>query len=156
MATTINLYTITEDSRVINKTLPTPINGNTAINLYLRDDSTDVLTPEISIPFSATYLGANYAHIPEWGRYYFIAGMRVTPSGRLFLQLTVDVLKTYASAILSAPVNVTRSEGAGINYIHDNELPIAPDDCGYINTFLPSPFTNLDGKCVCVGIFNSR
>lgn len=152
---TISLYKITDDSRVINKTLGTAINGNTPIQLYLRDD-VNILTPEVSFPYSATYAGANYAYIPEWKRYYFITDMYVTPAGRLFLRLYVDVLKTYASGIMAAQVNVMRSESAGVNQVHDSELPIAPDKCGFLNTFLPSPFTQTTNKNICVGIFNSR
>ena len=160
MATTINLYTISDDPRKINKTLGTPINGGTPIQLYLRDESTDVLAPEVSFAYSAQYAAANYAYIPAWGRYYFISGMRVTPAGRLYLQLKVDVLMTYASAILAAPVNVVRSESAGINYIHDSELPINPDMCDYTSAFLSAPFRAITSptiqRSVCVGIFNSR
>lgn len=156
MATTINLYTVTEDSRKINKTLPTAINGSTPIQLYLRQDSTNILTPEVSVPFSSAYLAANYAYIPAWNRYYFISDMWVSPAGRLFFGLTVDVLKTYASGILAAQCNVIRSESAGINSVHDTELPLNPDNVDYINTFLPSPFSNDTNYNVCVGIFNSR
>lgn len=152
---TISLYKISDDSRVINKTLGTPLNGNTPIQLYLRED-TNILSPEVSFPYSATYAGANYAYIPEWKRYYFISDMYVTPAARLYLRLYIDVLKTYASGILNCNCNVMRSESAGVNYVHDSELPINPDKCGYINTFLPSPFTNTGGKNICVGIFNSR
>lgn len=160
MATTINLYSISDDPRKISKTLGTPLNGGTPIQLYLRDDSTDILTPEISFPYSALYATANYANIPAWNRYYFISGMRVTPAGRLFLQLKVDVLMTYATSILTAPVNVVRSESAGVNYIHDPELPINPDMCDYTSAFLAAPFRPITApttqRSVCVGVFNSR
>ena len=160
MATTINLYKVSDDPRKINKTLGTAINGNTPIQLYLRDESIDVLAPEVSFAYSASYAAANYAYIPAWGRYYFISGMRVTPAGRLYLQLKVDVLMTYASAILAAPVNVVRSESAGINYIHDSQLPINPDMVDYTNAFLSAPITPVNGdslkSSVCVGVFNSR
>lgn len=159
MATTINLYRISDDARKIDKTLGQPLNGNTPISLYLRQD-TDILAPEISFPYSASYAGANYAYIPAWGRYYFITDMYVTPASRLFLRLAVDVLKTYASSIKAANVNVIRSESAGINYIHDSELPLNPDSVDYTNAFLSAPITPVEGSniksCVCVGVFNSR
>lgn len=157
MATTINLYTISADPREINKTLGTAINGNTPIQLYLRDDSTDILTPEVSFPYSATYAAANYAYIPSWGRYYFVEGMRVTPAGRLYLQLRIDVLKTYAAGILAAPVNVIRSQSAGINEVHDDKLPLAPDKSQISWSYLPSPFTRTENTYrICIGVFNTQ
>lgn len=157
MATTINLYTISADPREINKTLPTAINGNTPIQLYLRDDSTDILTPEVSFPYSDTYAAANYAFISPWNRYYFVEGMRVTPAGRLYLQLRIDVLKTYAAGILAAPVNIIRSQSAGINEVHDDKLPLAPDRCAIQWRYLPSPFTQSPiAYNTVIGVFNSQ
>ena len=66
----------------------------------------------------------NYAYIPNYGRYYYVDSVTVGRNGMYVVQLSVDVLMTYADAIKNLSATISRQENIGINDIVDSLLPL--------------------------------
>ena len=152
----IYLKTINADARTINKW--TWNNDGTEKTVFLTDN-TNLLYPTLCLDYDAGVLtsGANYVYIPDFGRYYFISGMQCDNGKRIYINCSIDVLNTYKTGILNAPVNVLRSQSAGIGFFADSKLPIEPDRTQKHMEPLASPFTKTAGGYrVVVGVFNAR
>ena len=63
----------------------------------------------------------NYAHISEFGRYYFINDITEAPANQLEISMHVDVLKTYASQIRGISTLILRQENIYSPYYEDKE-----------------------------------
>lgn len=154
----IYLKSISADARTVDKWTYAPGDTGTEKTVFLTDN-TDLLHPTLCLDYDAGVLtsGANYVYIPDFKRYYFIAGMQCDNGKRIYINCSIDVLNTYKAGILAAPVNVVRSQSAGIGFFNDNKLPIEPDRTQKHMEALSSPFTKTpNGRRVVVGIFNSR
>ena len=66
----------------------------------------------------------NYAYISDYGRYYYVDSVTVGRNGMYIVQLSVDVLMTYADAIKNLSATISRQENIGINDIVDSLLPL--------------------------------
>ena len=66
----------------------------------------------------------NYAYIPNYQRYYYVDSVTVGRNGMYVVQLSVDVLMTYADAIRNLSATISRQENIGINDIVDSLLPL--------------------------------
>ena len=66
----------------------------------------------------------NYAYIADYKRYYYVDSVTVGRNGMYVVQLSVDVLMTYADAIKNLPATISRQENVGINDIVDSLLPL--------------------------------
>lgn len=121
----IYLKTITADARKIDKW--TFNNDGTHKTIYLQD-MTNIFYPRVTLDYDSSVLSAgyNYCYIPAFNRYYYISGLSCDAGKKIILDLSIDVLNTYKTAILSASVNVIRSESAGITYCNDERLPVNP------------------------------
>lgn len=128
LTTTMYIYNYTGDPRIVNKSLPSNTVNNT-VNVYLSQNC-DVMHPSVSIPYTDDLVQTfNYAYIPAWKRYYFVTGIQTDTGGKLWINMSIDVLKTYSYELLSAnnggvDVNVARWSGAGINWKTDDKLPV--------------------------------
>lgn len=118
---TITLMRNTSPLNKINKTATTV----STLSGALIDESS-IIDPVIEIE-SASVPAANYAHIPDFGRYYFINNIESVRDGLWRLTLHVDVLKTYASAILSNKAVVSRSTNLWNLYLEDNDFKCYAD-----------------------------
>lgn len=85
----------------VNKTLPT---GN-VINGAMWDGF-NICKPVVTVK-SHTMINANYCKIEKLNRFYFIDKVVYRSCDKWELQLSVDVLKTYATQILQANATVT-------------------------------------------------
>ena len=74
----------------------------------LKEECT-IVDPEVLIEYTGALTSANYAYIPEFGRYYFIRNAESYRNGLWSIQLHTDVLKSFASSIMSSPAIVARS-----------------------------------------------
>ena len=63
----------------------------------------------------------NYAHISEFGRYYFINDITEAPANQLEISMHVDVLKTYSSQIRGISTLILRQENIFSPYYEDKE-----------------------------------
>ena len=143
------MYGTTDDSRVIDKTL-------TAIKTLTAKpaEPMTILTPRVVIDYDADVIAANYAYIPEFGRYYYITDISIATGNRMTVSLTVDVLKTYADEIRECGGVVSRSEAAGNpTYIPDSSLPINPNKKELLTS--KSKFTTNTGNVYLVRVRES-
>lgn len=126
----IDLYNYDGDNRVVHKDPGTVIvemhNGT------LRNDC-DLIDPIILVHSDPR--NCNYAHIPEFNRWYFITDIEVIRTGLWQITFHVDVLKTYEDDILECDIIVDKcsaravdafgQDGIGFNsMLEDNTIPI--------------------------------
>lgn len=122
----LNLYSTTDDTRKLKKTLTT-VKNITAI----PSENVTMLTPAFIVEYDSTILAANYCYIPEFGRYYFIRDITLLKGNRLQINCSVDVLMSFADDIKNCSAMISRSESVGKpTNIPDSSLPINP------NTFI--------------------
>ena len=120
----LQLMKNSEDRKKINKS-PAKIGG--ALSCTLKDD-TSIFRPVLIVSKStlgSDWANANYAYVEEFGgRYYFIENAEAMTGGRMAFYMTVDVLKTYAAAIMGTPFMIARSEDVNSSYFVDAEKVI--------------------------------
>lgn len=105
---TIILYTTVSEKNAVNKSLTEVV----TLTGTLRESSS-IINPVIMISANATITGANYAYIPDFGRYYFITGIESVRNGLWRFYMRVDVLFTYRAQIKANSAIIQRNE---INY----------------------------------------
>ena len=66
----------------------------------------------------------NYAYIADYQRYYYVDSVTVGRNGMYIVQLSVDVLMSYADGIKNLSATISRQENIGINDIVDSLLPL--------------------------------
>lgn len=86
-----------------------------------------VENPTILLSYDAAILRqCNYVYIPDFGRYYFVAGRSVNSAGQMTFELKSDVLMTVGEALLNAQVTISR--GCPLDYkptyIRDMMFPL--------------------------------
>ena len=87
---------VTEDAKnVINKTLTNPV----SMNINLKRDI-NIIMPEIVL--NGDFGGFNYAHIPDFNRFYFVDSVEQLNLKMVKLSLICDVLETYKTTILNS------------------------------------------------------
>ena len=136
----INLYSTSDDTRTVNKTLTSVINITA-----LPTENIDILVPSFILEYNANILNANYAYVPLFNRYYYITNISVIKGNRIIIDLKIDVLKTYATALTDCTCIAARSESIGKpTQIPDKNLPIDPNKEDIVSiVFNRDPF-NID------------
>ena len=73
----IKVYKVTDDNRVVSKTL------GTALGTYecVMKETTDVTAPVLRISDASNLSDVNYCYIARYGRYYYIDKIETTPTG---------------------------------------------------------------------------
>lgn len=132
---TVDLYTISDDARKLNKTL----GSGTTLTCELVLPS-DMLAPTIRVSASSWSSSNNYMYISTFGRYYFITEATYDNGGAVIIHGKVDPLKTYASSIAALTVNVVRQENAGMSKIVDNQITLTPEKTIEVLLCDASPF----------------
>ena len=118
---TINLYTNSSPKKKIGKSL-TLVKGMTG---QLREEC-DMINPSVLIENTGV-INANYAYIPEFGRYYFITKITSVREDLWRIDMHVDVRESFADAIKKNRAIVARSEGYYNLYLPDNMMPTTQD-----------------------------
>ena len=114
----IQLLSISDDTRKINKA----VNQITELlPCAVTEDSNSILNPRLLLKWNEGYIGANYAYIPEFQRYYFIDDISLNTGGNCVVSLSVDVLYTYGAQIMQLTVTASRSSNKYNRYLNDNE-----------------------------------
>ena len=111
---TITVYKISDDRRVVNKTIGTAVATLTAV---FKNDA-DILYPVLEVAYNASVLTANYLYIDTLQRYYYIKNIKLDRQ-RLFLECEVDVLKSYYNEIKNLSCVVARQENNYNTYLND-------------------------------------
>ena len=144
MGLTITLYTSTADPKEVDKSSKLTQVGSASITATPTGDI-NMLNPAVLLNYDASYLGANYAYISEFGRYYYVNDKSVKPGQSITLTMSVDPLMSFASQIANCMACVTRSESVGSpTEIVDDRLPIDPNKKEMLSQV--SVFNNSAGK----------
>lgn len=146
----IDFYVNTDDKRVINKTLGV---AKTLTNCQLINESS-VINPIIEIDIDPTLYGYNYAYIAYFGRYYYITDITVIDGARMRVNLSVDVLKSFASQILNCNVNSRHNENNFDMYLPDDR-PIESRYIKYSKKF-PHSFDELTPSYILITVGNGQ
>lgn len=133
----IQLLSISDDTRKINKT----VNQITALlPCAVTEDSNSILNPKMLLKWNSDYIGANYAYIPEFQRYYFIDDISLNTGGNCVVSLSVDVLYTYSAQILQMTVTAARSSNKYNRYLNDNQQVTTNNPINQIKKLPNMPF----------------
>lgn len=100
----------------------------------------NVINPVIIIKGDNSILSKNYAYIPDFGRYYFVHDVEITPNGIYTLTLIEDVLMSWASDIKNCDVMLSRSADFRNYYLKDDRLPVTNRTLTWNKAFSKSPF----------------
>lgn len=141
----IDLYSITDDPRKLEKTLGTADTRTGAVR-----GAIDVLRPEVLVEGGVVL--ANYAHIPDFGdRYYFIEEREVVRKGLQRLALRVDVLMSYADQIRTCPAVCARSANVVNAFLPDSRRPELAFKTSCVYTFSPLTYSAKPIVVITVG-----
>lgn len=121
MAITMNLYQISDDERVVGKSIPSPLSTHT---ITLKNGCS-IDEPVVSLTGSAASVAAaNYTYIPAFGRYYWIRDRKSLVNGVIELTLESDPWNSFAAQLRGRPATILRSENASNGYLLDNEYQL--------------------------------
>lgn len=140
----IDLYSITDDPRKLEKTLGTADSRTGAVR-----GAIDVLRPEVLVEGGVVL--ANYAYIGDFGRYYYIEEREVVRKGLQRLQLRVDVLMTYAAQIKACPAVCARSANVVNAFLPDSRRPELAFKTSCVYTFSPLTYSAKPIVVITVG-----
>ena len=101
----------------INKINKSPV-SRLALTGTLREESS-IVDPVILIEYQGTLTNVNYAHIPEFNRWYFITDITSVRTGLWRVAMHCDVLKTYSEGILGSTGVIARQENMFNLYLDD-------------------------------------
>lgn len=149
----IQLLSISDDTRKINKT----VNQITELlPCAVTEDSNSILNPRLLLKWNESYIGANYAYIPEFQRYYFIDDISLNTGGNCVISLSVDVLYTYSAQILQMTVTAARSSNKYNRYLNDNQQVTTNNPINQIKKLPNMPFSpallGSSSRCYLVGL----
>lgn len=116
MAITVKLYSITDDDRVVAKTLGTAKEYSCTFQT-----TEEILNPVFTIQTSDNLSDYNYVYIERYGRYYF-AKPAVGPNGKWTISCHVDVLMSHKAELLLLSGTMVRNENAYNGYLIDPEF----------------------------------
>lgn len=113
----IDLYTITDDPRVVDKTVGTATLSTSGV----PRGAITVTGGEVTIETSTDLSGINYAYISDFGRYYYVDDITILRNDVYILRLRVDVLMTYSAEIKTLVGTIDRNEGLADAYLQDGK-----------------------------------
>lgn len=138
---------------------PATAGSYTEYECYMKED-TSIVNPTVILDNSFTLFSANYAYIPDTGRYYFVSD--IVAIGKLWsVSLKCDVLATYKTTIGASSEYIIRAAGAYDSAVPDNYYPAKSSHTNYADS-VNSPFIasgqsgiRLQDGCFIVGIVNN-
>ena len=113
---TIQIQQTTSEKNKIGKSISTLYTASGALR-----EGTSIINPVIMISGAniPTLKNANYMHIPDFNRFYFITDIKSIRNGLIEISGHVDVLQTYASQIRNNTAIVKRNANSWNLYIED-------------------------------------
>lgn len=143
----VTFYKTADDPKRLNKTLltyhdldPENPSNDTWQKTYVinNTEGVDLINPNIILGYKRTIdqgenqsplienfdTNVNYALMS--GRYYFVNNITLGTGGKIYVNMSVDVLGTYADGIKNACCCITRSASADLNWVTDTKFPINP------------------------------
>ena len=113
---TIQIQQTTSEKNKIGKSISTLYTESGALR-----EGTSIINPVIMISGAnvPTLKNANYMHIPDFNRYYFITDIKSVRNGLIEISGHVDVLQTYSSQIRNNTAIIKRNANSWNLYIED-------------------------------------
>lgn len=136
---TITLYRNESEPEKVDKTLVTirTVTGTLRAETSLTDPT---------IQFTGTlaaFSGVNYVHVPDFGRYYFVTGVRSIRDGLVELSMHVDVLMSFSTQIRQNSAIYRKQENEWNLLLNDGSLHVLQNPKITAVPF-PSGFTTPD------------
>ncbi len=142
MAINMSLYQVSDDPKVMGKTIPEPI----STHVIKLKDGCSVDQPVVTFSAMASAIAPlNYAYIDVFGRYYYITDRKSVVNGVVELTLESDPLQSFMDDIKARSATITRSASEYNGYLKDSgynavayegvqykQFPNAMDDCSCI------------------------
>ena len=115
----LTLMKTSSDKRDLRKSTTTIKTVNCKIK-----EGTSIISPTVIInKMSASHIRqCNYAHISDFGRYYFVTDIVETTANQLEISMHVDVLNSYKDDIRSITTLIERQENVFSPYFVDEEM----------------------------------
>ena len=112
----IHIQQTTSEKNKIGKSISTLYTASGALR-----EGTSIINPVIMISGAnvPTLKNANYMHIPDFNRYYFITDIKSIRNGLIEISGHVDVLQTYSSQIRNNTAIIKRNANSWNLYIED-------------------------------------
>ena len=120
----VSLFQNLSDRNRISKTIRNGIGFNGTLR-----ESSNVISPVITIETTDNLSEYNYAWIPDFNRYYYIDEMTAVRKNIWQITLSVDVLMSFRGDILNVVGIVDKQESTrnGSPYIDDNSLVVSSE-----------------------------
>ena len=101
--------------------------GDTTFSGTLKENTST--TDPVFVIESVTYPAFNYAYISEFNRYYYVKDIVNLYNNMWEVTLHVDVLKSFASAIMSSPCIIAKTASNDFNlYLNDPNFKCQQND----------------------------
>ena len=116
----INLCQYAGEKNAVTKTV------TNVLSVYgdLREE-TSITDPVIVFSGElAGLININYVHIPAWGRYYFVTGIRSVAGNLIEISMHVDVLMSWATQIKQQIAIIKRQENKWNLYLNDGVFAV--------------------------------
>lgn len=123
---TILFYKTLDDPKKLNKAMLPIGSGETTLSADVNNtaETISLLSPSFILAYNSLYFTATHIKVPDMGnRFYYIDNIVLLTGGKVQIDCSIDVLKTYADQIAAAPCCITRNENIGINWVPDDKLP---------------------------------
>lgn len=91
------------------------------ISGHLREGC-DIIAPDIRVQYNASLLGKNYAHIPDYERYYYFKKPPSIEGDTMVLHLYSDAKYNFRSEIMNANCIAERSSSHFNLFLPDNAI----------------------------------
>lgn len=151
MSTNITLYKFSGDERILNKG---PFLTQLGTATLVPSGPLDLLNPVFTMKLTSSSVGqnwsneCNYIKIHMFDGYYFVDNIAIEPGSNMVkVSCHEDVLYTFKDQIVNFEGLAIRSEGAGMTYVTDKQVPIDPNRVSVDNIYFSSAFSaNLTGS----------
>lgn len=148
MAHSITLQVTGDDPRKVGKT-KTDVSTHT----FTLKDGCSIDAPVVSFSAAANIAATvNYAHIPDFGRYYWIRDRKSLVNGVVELTLESDPWESFQTQLKACPATITRSaQRTKANaYLSDEHfIGLVPKE--YVTLQFPNELTDFSYVLMTVG-----
>ena len=120
---TVTFYSVSDDPRVLNKTLGDAVATLSAVEIW---GECSIMDPVLKLVYDADLLDANYCYISDWKRYYYIENYDLSNGREMYVRMHEDVLMSNATAIgeLECTIVRTAQNGKANLYLDDGKFKV--------------------------------
>lgn len=136
---TIDLYINKSDNRAVHKNIET-VQSNIDVDIW---EPCTIEAPVLILENNDNYIGANYAYIAKYGRYYYITDKTIIEGAKVRLTLKSDVLMSFFANCGNSSIIAKRSSSHPDYRIADPRILNLPEpDISIRKTSVSLPVAN--------------